>query len=156
MPKKLIAICILLAPALVSAQEIPNRQVALKKGDRILFFGDSLTYLAGKDEPPKQGVTKGYVKLVQESLDQSHPDLGVKVDWVATGGPALFGYSTEQGVGAFAENVVVDKHLWVLLLGWPADKRCLCCSHKKAACKLRTSKSSPTWLKQKVSPRRPS
>ena len=84
--KKLIALCILMAPALVSAQEIPNRQVPLKKGDRILFFGDSLTYLAGKDEPTKQGVTKGYVKLVQEALDKSHPDLGVKVDWVATGG----------------------------------------------------------------------
>src|SRR6266446_4510755 len=29
------------------------RPVTLKKGDRILFFGDSLTYLAGKEEPKK-------------------------------------------------------------------------------------------------------
>jgi lysophospholipase L1-like esterase len=66
-----------------AAQE--NRQVELKKGDRILFFGDSLTYYGGKDEPKKH-VTKGYVKIVQETLDKTHPDLGVKVDWVATGG----------------------------------------------------------------------
>ena len=62
-----------------------NRKVELKKGDRIVFFGDSLTYLAGKEEPKKQ-VTKGYVRIVQETLDRTHPDLGVKVDWVATGG----------------------------------------------------------------------
>ena len=67
------------------AGDPPNRQVELKKGDRILFFGDSLTYLAGKEEPKKQ-VTKGYVRIVQETLDKTHPDLGVKVDWVATGG----------------------------------------------------------------------
>ena len=67
----------------VSAQD--NRQVQLKQDDRILFFGDSLTQLGGQDAP-KQHVTKGYVKLVQEALDKSHPDLGVKVDWVATGG----------------------------------------------------------------------
>ena len=62
-----------------------NRKVELKKGDRIVFFGDSLTYYGGKDEPKKH-VTKGYVKIVQETLDRTHPDLGVKVDWVATGG----------------------------------------------------------------------
>src|SRR5437667_380272 len=28
-----------------------ERKVALKNGDRILFFGDSLTALAGKDDP---------------------------------------------------------------------------------------------------------
>jgi lysophospholipase L1-like esterase len=67
----------------VMAQD--NRKVELKKGDRILFFGDSLTYLAGKEEP-KKFVTKGYVRIVQETLDKAHPDLGVKVDWVATGG----------------------------------------------------------------------
>ena len=63
----------------------PDRKVELKKGDRILFFGDSLTYLAGKEEPKKQ-VTKGYVRIVQETLDKTHPNLGIQVDWVATGG----------------------------------------------------------------------
>jgi lysophospholipase L1-like esterase len=74
---------LLLAPAVLNAQE--NRQITLKKDDRILFFGDSLTQLGGQDAP-KQHVTKGYVKIVQETLDKTHPDLGVKVDWVATGG----------------------------------------------------------------------
>ncbi len=69
--------------AAASAQE--SRKVELKKGDRILFFGDSLTYLAGKEEP-KKFVTKGYTRIVQETLDKTYPDLGVQVDWVATGG----------------------------------------------------------------------
>jgi lysophospholipase L1-like esterase len=67
------------------AGEPAKRQVELKKGDRILFLGDSLTYYGGIDGP-KGKVTKGYVKIVQETLDKTHKDLGVKVDWVATGG----------------------------------------------------------------------
>jgi len=62
-----------------------ERNVELKKGDRILFFGDSLTYYGGIDGP-KDKVPKGYVKIVQETLDKTHKDLGIKVDWVATGG----------------------------------------------------------------------
>ena len=61
------------------------RQVTLKKGDRIVFFGDSLTYLAGKDEP-KKSVTKGYVSIVRETLNEKHKDKDIEVDWVATGG----------------------------------------------------------------------
>lgn len=73
-----------------NAQERPplglaDKKIELKKDDRIVFFGDSLTYYGGIDGP-KQHVSKGYVKIVQESLDKSHKDLGVKVDWVATGG----------------------------------------------------------------------
>jgi lysophospholipase L1-like esterase len=56
-------------------------KVQLRKGDRIIFFGDSLTALAGQ-EAPKQHVTKGYVRIVREAL----ADKGVEVDWVATGG----------------------------------------------------------------------
>jgi lysophospholipase L1-like esterase len=56
------------------------RQVELKKGDRILFFGDSLTALAVKDKNVPEG--KGYVPLVREALK----DRGVEVDAVATGG----------------------------------------------------------------------
>ena len=78
----LVSLCV---PAFAAADEPANRQVVLKKDDRILFFGDSLTYLAGI-EPLKAPVTKGYIQIVQESLDKTHPDLGVKVDWVATGG----------------------------------------------------------------------
>ncbi len=86
MKKTMLAWALLLVPFLNSvaaAQE--SRQVELKKGDRILFFGDSLTYLAGMEEP-KKSVTKGYVRIVQETLDKTHKDLDVHVDWVATGG----------------------------------------------------------------------
>ena len=58
-----------------------DKKVSLKKGDRIIFFGDSLTALAGQ-EAPKEHVTKGYVRIVRETLK----DKGVEVDWVATGG----------------------------------------------------------------------
>src|SRR5262249_44093082 len=56
-----------------------------QKGDSIIFFGDSLTQLAGQ-EAPKEHVTKGYVRIVGEKLKETHKDLDVKVDWVATGG----------------------------------------------------------------------
>src|SRR5712691_7661714 len=59
--------------------------VTLKQGDFIIFFGDSLTELAGKEEP-KQHVTKGYVRIVREKLEKIYKDKDVKVEWVATGG----------------------------------------------------------------------
>ena len=61
------------------------KQVELKKGDRIIFFGDSLTNLAG-EEKPKEHVTKGYVRIVRETLHEKHKDKNIEVDWVATGG----------------------------------------------------------------------
>src|SRR6185369_10351569 len=57
-----------------------SRQVQLKKGDRIIFFGDSLTALAIKDSNVPEG--KGYVPVVRAALK----DRGVEVDAVATGG----------------------------------------------------------------------
>jgi isoamyl acetate esterase len=81
--------CVLAAAAAslaFAAEEDPaTRQVELKKGDKIIFFGDSLTSLAG-DEQPKEHVTKGYVRIVRETLPQKYPDRNVEVDWVATGG----------------------------------------------------------------------
>ncbi len=72
--------------AVAAADEDPaDKQVALKKGDRIIFFGDSLTALAGQ-EAPKQHVTKGYVRIVRETLQDKHKDKNIVVDWVATGG----------------------------------------------------------------------
>lgn len=62
-----------------------ERQIDLKDGDRIIFFGDSLTALAGQ-EAPKQHVTKGYVRIVRETLRERLPGRKVEVDWVATGG----------------------------------------------------------------------
>ena len=59
--------------------------IKLKDGDRIIFFGDSLTELAGT-ESPKPHVTKGYVRIVREALRQKHKDKQIHVDWVATSG----------------------------------------------------------------------
>lgn len=56
------------------------KKVELKKGDRVLFFGDSLTALAIQDKNVPEG--KGYVPLVREALKAK----GVEVDAVATGG----------------------------------------------------------------------
>ncbi len=74
------------APATHAADDdMASRQVELKKGDKIIFFGDSLTELAGKEEP-KKFVTKGYVRIVREALQEKHKDKNIEVDWVATGG----------------------------------------------------------------------
>jgi lysophospholipase L1-like esterase len=76
LPLWIVALCSLVVP-----QEDPAaRQVELKKGDRIIFFGDSLTALAVKDKNVPEG--KGYVPLVREALK----DKAVEVDAVATGG----------------------------------------------------------------------
>jgi lysophospholipase L1-like esterase len=66
---------------ILGAQEDPAaRTIALKKGDSIVFFGDSLTALAIQDPNVPEG--KGYVPLVREALKSK----GVAVDAVATGG----------------------------------------------------------------------
>src|SRR5262245_47334552 len=62
-----------------------KKQVELKKADRIVFLGDSLTFLGGKEEP-KQHVTKGFVRIVRETLKEKHPDKNIDWDWVSTGG----------------------------------------------------------------------
>src|SRR5262245_41989227 len=67
------------------AEDLAERRVELKKGDRIIFFGDSLTSLAGQ-EAPKDRVTKGYVRIVRETLAATHGDKEIAVDWVATSG----------------------------------------------------------------------
>src|SRR6266446_2566401 len=56
------------------------RQLEPKKGDRIIFFGDSLTALAIKDAHVPEG--KGYVPIVRAALKEREVD----VDAVATGG----------------------------------------------------------------------
>src|SRR5688572_5699529 len=79
---------ILLPPSfdLLAAEDKPvEKRVQLKKGDRILFFGDSLTALAGSEEP-REHVTRGYVRIVRETLAETHKDKQIEVEWVATGG----------------------------------------------------------------------
>jgi lysophospholipase L1-like esterase len=72
-------------PPAVRAEDPAEKKVELKSGDRIVFFGDSLTYLAGKEEP-KDRVTRGYVRIVKETLDTTHKGKNIEVDWVATSG----------------------------------------------------------------------
>jgi lysophospholipase L1-like esterase len=88
MPKRhafgFLLVTLLFSPG-VRAEDAAEKKVELKSGDRIIFFGDSLTYLAGKEEP-KDRVTKGYVRIVKETLDSTHKDKKIEVDWVATGG----------------------------------------------------------------------
>ena len=65
--KAAVVIAVVLLPALplgaTAAEDLAAKKVTLKKGDRIIFFGDSLTALAGQ-EAPKQYVHKGYVRIV--------------------------------------------------------------------------------------------
>ena len=76
-----LPLCMVAAMFACSASEKSDDSVVmLNKGDRILFFGDSLTALAVKDKNVPEG--KGYVPLVREALK----DKGVEVDAVATGG----------------------------------------------------------------------
>src|SRR5262249_55357901 len=69
------------APAARGAEDDPaTATITLKRGDKTIFLGDSLTALAIKDRNVPDG--KGYVPLVREALK----DRGVEVDAVATGG----------------------------------------------------------------------
>jgi len=80
-----LAVSLSLLIPLGHAGEASDRKIELKDGDRIVFFGDSLTYLAGVEKPEKI-VTRGYVRIVRETLAKTHPKLKIDVDWVATGG----------------------------------------------------------------------
>jgi lysophospholipase L1-like esterase len=76
-----LSLGLLLAASIRAADDDPaQKQLELKKGDKIIFFGDSLTALAVKDKNVSEG--KGYVPLVREALKSK----GVEVDAVATGG----------------------------------------------------------------------
>jgi len=81
----LVAVMALSSP-LARAQDDPaSATVQLKANDFIIFFGDSLTALAGQ-EAPKEHVSKGYVRIVRDALHEKYADKMIKVDWVATGG----------------------------------------------------------------------
>jgi len=80
-----LVLLMFVSPAALADEDLATKQVLLKKGDRIIFFGDSLTNLAG-EEKPKEHVTRGYVRIVRETLREQHNDKNIEVDWVATGG----------------------------------------------------------------------
>jgi lysophospholipase L1-like esterase len=58
---------ILALPTAIRAQEAPQ---PLKKDDRIVFFGDSITAAAVKPQ--------GYITLLTNAITAAHPDLGVE------------------------------------------------------------------------------
>ncbi|MBM3979547.1 MAG: SGNH/GDSL hydrolase family protein [Planctomycetes bacterium] len=63
----LVALAVLGAPALGSAADAP----ALKKDDKIVFLGDSIT---------QGGVgPKGYVTVIKNTLAEKHKDLGIQI-----------------------------------------------------------------------------
>src|SRR5262245_49359894 len=81
-----LALALLTRANLGAAEDdLTARQVELKNGDRIIFFGDSLTNLAG-EEKPKEHVSKGYVRIVRDTLREKQKGKDIEVDWVATGG----------------------------------------------------------------------
>ena len=68
----------LAVPLRALAEDDPAKAaIELKKNDFIIFFGDSLTALAGK-EAPKKYVTKGYVRIVRETLQETHKDQNIE------------------------------------------------------------------------------
>jgi lysophospholipase L1-like esterase len=82
-----VAMAVLFAPRTTTAGDDPaQKQVELKTGDHIIFFGDSLTALAGIDGPKEKGVTTGYVRIFRDTIREQHKEKDIKVDWVATGG----------------------------------------------------------------------
>jgi lysophospholipase L1-like esterase len=81
-----VALAALLVARTAGADDPAQQQVELKKGDRIIFFGDSLTALAGIDGPKEKGVTRGYVRIFRDAIREKHKGKDVEVDWVATGG----------------------------------------------------------------------
>jgi len=74
------AVLLFLASQGGAAEDVAEPKLELKKGDRVIFLGDSLTALAIKDTHVPEG--KGYVPRVREALKAK----GVEVDAVATGG----------------------------------------------------------------------
>ena len=75
-----------ITPVVRADDDLAQKQVELKPGDRIIFFGDSLTALAGIDGPKDKGVTTGYVRIFRDTIREKHKDKDITVDWVATGG----------------------------------------------------------------------
>lgn len=102
-------VLLLLVSAGAAAQEDPAaNQVALKKGDRILFYGDSLT---------AQALTpKGWVTLLREHFKKNHPDLGIEVTTFAVGG-----YPLVQRLKKLDEEVLAKKPTVVVIQGGVPD-----------------------------------
>lgn len=98
---------LVLVPLAATAQENAN-QVTLKKGDRILFYGDSLTEQAVKP--------KGWVTLLREHFENKHADLGIEVTTFAIGG-----YPIAERLGRMDGEVLAKKPTIVVIQGGVPD-----------------------------------
>jgi lysophospholipase L1-like esterase len=70
-PRFILAAPLVLAVLVATALAGSDTKIELKKGERIIFLGDSIT--AGGVGP------KGYVTLVKNALADKHKDLGIEV-----------------------------------------------------------------------------
>jgi len=108
----LLALIVVLMQSGAAAQEkepaSPANQVELKKGDHILFYGDSLT--DGSRGP------KGWVTMVRDTLKEKHPGLGVEVSVVAVGG-----YCIVDRVKRVDNEVLAKKPTIVVIQGGVPD-----------------------------------
>ncbi len=100
---------LMLASTCAAAQGPPAvNQVSLKKGDRIHFYGDSLT---------AQALTpKGWVTLLREHFKKNHPDLGIEVTTFAVGG-----YPIVQRLKKLDDEVLAKKPTVVVIQGGVPD-----------------------------------
>jgi lysophospholipase L1-like esterase len=71
---RLLSPVLILALAWAGPARAADEKIKLKKGDRIVFLGDSITQ-AGND--PKNPT--GYVNLIREELKKKHPDHDLEV-----------------------------------------------------------------------------
>jgi lysophospholipase L1-like esterase len=69
--RSLMATCLLATIVLLTAAKTSETAEPLKKGDRIVFLGDSITQAGAGPN--------GYVTLVRKALDEKLPDLGIEV-----------------------------------------------------------------------------
>src|SRR5262245_19874998 len=108
-PMKLSTVVLLiLASSVASAQGDSANPVELKKGDHILFYGDSLTDQARGP--------KGWVTIVRETLKEKHPGLGIEVSTFAVGG-----YCIVDRVKRVEGEVLAKKPTIVVIQGGVPD-----------------------------------
>ncbi len=69
--RSLIATCLLAMAGLLTTSNSSESAEPLKKGDRIVFLGDSITQAGAGPN--------GYVTLVRKALEEKLPDLGIEV-----------------------------------------------------------------------------
>src|SRR5262249_9359357 len=100
-------VMLILPAAILAADEDPAQmKIELKKGDKIIFFGDSLTEMSGQ-EVPKNLIQKGCVRIVRETLHEKHKDKNIEVDWVGYGGSSVLGLLSRADADVIAKKPTI-------------------------------------------------